>query len=160
MDDPCRKHVPDTGKLDPKQPGTWSAAPGMLDWLELGERARGRGGQQILDLGDQQGMSISSKDSGNLQRISSGQTTVHIFLKQRLAAGEEWKRRGLGLQSVFGLSMFFFFPQTNYTGVALRSQNDRYLGFYKIQGCFIKMKMGEVSQGSLRDKNISESLYQ
>ena len=111
MDDPCRKHVPDTGKLDPKQPGTWSAAQGVLGWLELGEKGGGRGGLQILNLGDQQGMSISSKDSGNLQEISSGTTIVLRFLKERLAAGEEWIRRGLGLQSVFGLSMFFFLKQ-------------------------------------------------
>ena len=120
MDDPCRKHVPDTGKLDPKQPGTWSAAQGILGWLELGEKGGGRGGRQTLDLGDQQGMSISSKDSGNLQRISSGKTIVHTFLKERLAAGEEWIRRGLGLQCVFGLSWFCFFSQTNYTTVAPR----------------------------------------
>ena len=111
MDDPCRKHVPDTGKLDPKQPGTGSAAQGVLGWLELGEKGGGRGGLQILNLGDQQGMSISSKDSGNLQEISSGKTIVLRFLKERLAAGEEWIRRGLGLQSVFGLSMFFFLKQ-------------------------------------------------
>ena len=111
MDDPSRKHVPDTGKLDPKQPGTWSAAQGVLGWLELGEKGGGRGGLQILNLGDQQGMSISSKDSGNLQEISSGKTIVLRFLKERLAAGEEWIRRGLGLQSVFGLSMFFFLKQ-------------------------------------------------
>ena len=111
MDDPCRKHVPDTGKLDPKQPGTWSAAQGVLGWLELGEKGGGRGGLQILNLRDQQGMSISSKDSGNLQRISSGKTIVLRFLKEHLAAGEEWIRRGLGLQSVFGLSMFFFLKQ-------------------------------------------------
>ena len=65
-------------------------------------------------------MSISSKDSGNLQRISSGKTIVHTFLKERLAAGEEWIRRGLGLQCVFGLSLFCFFSQTNYTTVAPR----------------------------------------
>ena len=111
MDDPCRKHVPDTGKLDPKQPGTWSAAQGVLGWLELGEKGGGRGGLQILNLRDQQGMSISSKDSGNLQEISSGKTIVLRFLKEHLAAGEEWIRRGLGLQSVFGLSMFFFLKQ-------------------------------------------------
>ena len=111
MDDPCRKHVPDTGKLDPKQPGTWSAAQGVLGWLELGEKGGGRGGLQILNLGDQQGMSISSKDSGNLQEISSGKTIVLRFLKEHLSAGEEWIRRGLGLQSVFGLSMFFFLKQ-------------------------------------------------
>ena len=81
----------------------------MLGWLELGEKGGGRGGRQILDLGDQQGMSISSKDSGNLQRISGGKTIIRTFLKESLAAGEEWIRRGLGLQSVFGLGVFFFF---------------------------------------------------
>ena len=30
-----------------------------------------------------------------------------------------------------------FFSQANYIGIAPRSQNDRYLDFYKIQGCFI-----------------------
>lgn len=60
-----------------------------MGWPELGEKGRGRRGRQILDLGDQQGMSISSKDSGNLQRISSGKTIVCTLLKESLAAGEE-----------------------------------------------------------------------
>lgn len=56
----------------------------------------------------------------------------------------------------FELVLFFFSNELHNSC----SQNDRYLGFYKIQGCFIKMKTGEVSLESLRDKNISESSYQ
>lgn len=52
---------------------------------------------------------LSSKDSGNLWRVSKGPTIVLTFLKEHLTAGEEWIKWWPGLQGVFGLSCFFFF---------------------------------------------------